>query len=33
MVIKQPDMDTPTVTRAVEQRIAELDRTCRRMCG
>jgi nickel/cobalt tolerance cation efflux system protein len=27
MVIKQPDVDTPTVTRAVEQRIAELNRT------
>ncbi|MCT0219880.1 CusA/CzcA family heavy metal efflux RND transporter [Synechococcus sp. CS-1329] len=27
MVIKQPDVDTPTVTRAVEQRVAELNRT------
>jgi nickel/cobalt tolerance cation efflux system protein len=27
MVIKQPDVDTPTVTRAVEQRLAELNRT------
>ncbi|QNI88684.1 efflux RND transporter permease subunit [Synechococcus sp. ROS8604] len=27
MVIKQPDVDTPTVTRAVEQRLTELNRT------
>lgn len=27
MVIKQPDVDTPTVTRAVEQRMAELNGT------
>jgi len=27
MVNKQPDVDTPTVTRAVEQRLAELNRT------
>ncbi len=27
MVTKQPDVDTPTVTRAVEQRLAELNRT------
>jgi nickel/cobalt tolerance cation efflux system protein len=27
MVIKQPDVDTPTVTRAVEQRLAERNRT------
>jgi nickel/cobalt tolerance cation efflux system protein len=27
MVIKQPDVDTPSVTRAVEQRLAELNRT------
>jgi cation efflux system protein involved in nickel and cobalt tolerance len=27
MVIKQPDVDTPTVTRAVERRLADLNRT------
>jgi nickel/cobalt tolerance cation efflux system protein len=27
MVTKQPDVDTPTVTRAVEQRLADLNRT------
>jgi cation efflux system protein involved in nickel and cobalt tolerance len=27
MVTKQPDVDTPTVTRAVEERLAELNRT------